>query len=148
MSAPYRLAVVVSLFNRSVTDRLLEGARTAAAERGAVCGEEDVFKVSGAFELPLVASKLAALPCYHGVICLGAVIRGQTPHFEYICREAAAGIQSVALCTGKPLAFGVLTTDTVEQALARAGGDVGNKGFDAVVTVLDTLAVLERIPVP
>ena len=145
MSDRYRIAVVVSRFNRAVTDRLLEGARKAAAERGALCGPEDVFAVPGAFELPVVASRLAELPRYQGVVCLGAVIRGQTPHFEYISRETAAGIQQVALRTGKPLSFGVLTTDTVEQALARAGGEVGNKGFDAVVAVLETLAVLERV---
>lgn len=141
-----RLALVVSRFNQAVTDRLLQGARSAAAERGAVCGEDDVFSVPGAFELPVVASKAAALQRYRGVVCLGAVIRGQTPHFDYICRETAAGLQRVALESGKPVGFGVLTTDTIEQALARAGGEVGNKGFEAVVTVLETLAVLERMP--
>ena len=140
-----RLAIVVSRFNRAVTERLLDGAREAVRERGAVLGEDDVFPVPGAFELPLVAARLAQCGRYDGVVCLGAVIRGETPHFDYVCEQAAAGIQRVALESGVPVAFGVLTTDTLEQALARAGGDVGNKGYEAVVTVLDTLAQLDRI---
>lgn len=147
MSAPvHRLAVVVSRFNRTVTDRLLEGAIKAAAERGARLDRNDVFFTPGAFELPLVAMRLAQSGRYAGVVCLGSVIRGDTPHFEYVCQQAAAGIQRVALDTGVPTAFGVLTTDTVEQALERAGGAVGDKGFEAVVTVLETLAQLDRIP--
>jgi len=147
VSAPvHRLAVVVSRFNRTVTDRLLEGAIKAAAERGARLDRNDVFFAPGAFELPLVAMRLAQSGRYAGVVCLGSVIRGDTPHFEYVCQQAAAGIQRVALDTGVPTAFGVLTTDTVEQALERAGGAVGDKGFEAVVTVLETLAQLDRIP--
>ncbi len=148
MSASYRLGIVVSRFNRSVTGSLVEGARAAVKEHGATCTDTDVFSVPGAFELPVVASRMARSGRYDGVVCLGAVIRGETPHFDYICHEVAAGIQRVALDTGIPLAFGVLTTDTAEQALARAGGDVGNKGYQAVVTVLETLAELERIPSP
>jgi 6,7-dimethyl-8-ribityllumazine synthase len=140
------LAVVVSRFNRTVTDRLLEGAIKAATERGARLDRNDVFFAPGAFELPLVAMRLAQSGRYAGVVCLGSVIRGDTPHFEYVCQQAAAGIQRVALDTGVPTAFGVLTTDTVEQALERAGGAVGDKGFEAVVTVLETLAQLDRIP--
>jgi 6,7-dimethyl-8-ribityllumazine synthase len=140
-----RLAVVVSRFNRAVTDRLLDGAREAASAAGAELGEGDVYPVPGAFELPLVAARLAQSGRYDAVVCLGAVIRGETPHFDYVCEQAAAGIQRVALDSGVPAAFGVLTTDTVEQAMARAGGDAGNKGYEAVVAVLDTLAQLDRI---
>jgi 6,7-dimethyl-8-ribityllumazine synthase len=140
-----RLAVVVSKFNRAVTDRLLAGAREAASASGAELGDADVYPVPGAFELPLVAARLAKSGRYDAVVCLGAVIRGETPHFDYVCEQAAAGIQRVALDTGVPAAFGVLTTDTVEQAMARAGGDAGNKGYEAVVAVLDTLAQLDRI---
>ena len=140
-----RLAVVVSRFNRSVTDRLLAGARDAAGAQKARLDESDVYPVPGAFELPIVAARLAASGRYDAIVCLGAVIRGETPHFDYVCEQAAAGIQRVALDSGVPTAFGVLTTDTVEQALARAGGDAGNKGYEAVVAVLETLAQLDRI---
>lgn len=145
MSSRARLAVVVSRFNRSVTDRLLAGAREAARDRGVDLAEDDVFPVPGAFELPVVAARLADVSRYDAIVCLGAVIRGETPHFDYVCQQAAAGIQRVALDNKIPVAFGVLTTDTVEQALARAGGTIGNKGYEAVVTVLETLAQLDRI---
>lgn len=147
MSSPatVRIAVVISRFNRAVTDNLLEGAREAVAKLGLLCGEEDVFAVPGAFELPLVAREAAGRDRYAGVVCLGAVIRGETPHFDYVCQEAAAGIARVSLETGKPVAFGVLTTDDTTQALERAGGAVGNKGYEAVVTVVETLAALERV---
>jgi 6,7-dimethyl-8-ribityllumazine synthase len=140
-----RIAIVVSRFNRAVTDNLLEGAREAVARHGLVCDEGDVFSVPGAFELPLVAREAARSSRYAGVVCLGAVIRGETPHFDYVCQEAASGIARAALETGKPIAFGVLTTDDTAQALERAGGSVGNKGFEAVVTVVETLATLERV---
>ncbi len=141
----YRLAIVVSQFNRSVTENLLEGALEAAARLDLTVGEDDVYRVPGAFELPLVAAAAARSDRYDGIVCLGAVIRGETPHFEYVCQQAAAGVQRVALDTGKPVAFGVLTTENVQQALARAGGDVGNKGYEAVVAVRDTLDVLRRV---
>jgi 6,7-dimethyl-8-ribityllumazine synthase len=145
VKAKCRLAVVVSRFNRAVTDRLLAGAREAAAALNADLDEDDVYPVPGAFELPIVAAHLADCGRYEGIVCLGAVIRGETPHFEYVCEQAAAGIQRVALDSGVPIAFGVLTTDSVEQALARAGGDAGNKGYEAVVAVLETIAQLDRI---
>jgi len=139
-----RIAIVVSRFNRAVTDNLLEGAITTARERGVAIRDADVFPVPGAFELPVVARALAKGGRYDGVVCLGAVVRGETPHFDFVCEQAAAGIQRVALETGVPVAFGVLTTDTMEQALARAGGDVGNKGREALVTVLETLHQIRR----
>src|SRR5690606_26372372 len=105
----------------------------------------DVFAVPGAFELPLVAREAALQPRYAGVVCLGAVIRGETPHFDYVCQEAAAGIARASLESGKPVAFGVLTTDDTSQALERAGGAVGNKGYEAVVTVVETLEALGRV---
>jgi 6,7-dimethyl-8-ribityllumazine synthase len=139
-----RIGVVVSRFNRAVTDALLAGTKEAAVEAGVALGDRDVYPVSGAFELPLLAQALAKSGKYDGIVCLGAVIRGETPHFEYVCAQTAAGIQRVALDNGLPVAFGVLTTDTLEQALARAGGDFGNKGRDAFVTVLETLHQLRR----
>ena len=110
-----------------------------------VCDAADVYAVPGAFELPLLANEAARSSRYAAVVCLGAVIRGETPHFDYVCRETAAGIARVSLETGKPVAFGVLTTDDAAQALERAGGIVGNKGYEAVVTVVETLAALERV---
>ena len=144
MSTSPRIAVVLSRFNRAVTDNLLEGALAAAAEAGVSIGKGDVYPVPGAFELPIVAQALSRCGRYDAIVCLGAVVRGETPHFDYVCAEAAAGIQRVALDSGMPVAFGVLTTDTLEQALARAGGDVGNKGREALVTVLETLQQLRR----
>lgn len=128
-----RLAVVVARFNSDITEKLLEGARQALREARAETG--DVFYVPGAFELPL-ASKLLA-PRYDAIVALGAVIRGDTPHFDYVAGEAARGLQQVALETGVPVAFGVLTTNTYEQAVERAGGKHGNKGYDAVMTAVE-----------
>lgn len=141
-----RIAVIVSRFNRAITDNLLEGAVATLGEHGIPAGGDDVYPVPGAFELPVLAKAVAESGQYDGVVCLGAVVRGETPHFDYVCQEAAAGIQRVALETGIPVAFGVLTTDTMAQAMARAGGDVGNKGSEAVVTVIETLEQLQRVP--
>jgi 6,7-dimethyl-8-ribityllumazine synthase len=144
MTMRRHIAIVVSRFNRAVTDNLLEGAVAAAKERGVEIADTDVFPVPGAFELPVVARAIAKGGRYDAVVCLGAVVRGETPHFEFVCEQAAAGIQQVALETGVPVAFGVLTTDTMDQAMARAGGDVGNKGREALVTVLETLHQVRR----
>jgi 6,7-dimethyl-8-ribityllumazine synthase len=122
-----RFAIVVARFNSMITDKLLDGARRALSK-----AEVEVFHVPGAFELPLAAKMLAQTHRYHGIIALGAVIRGDTPHFDYVAGEAARGLQDVALQTGIPVAFGVLTTDTLAQAEARA-----NKGFDAAMTVIE-----------
>ena len=129
-----RFAVVVARFNAQVTDKLLEGAREALHARKA--GFDEYF-VPGAFELPLAAKWLAQSGKYHGVVALGAVIRGETPHFDYVAGEAARGLQQVALDTAIPVAFGVLTTNTTRQAQARAGGKGGNKGFDAAMTAIE-----------
>jgi 6,7-dimethyl-8-ribityllumazine synthase len=128
-----RFAVVVARFNSGITHQLLEGARRALRDAHAETADE--YYVPGAFELPL-ASKLLA-PRYHGVIALGAVIRGGTPHFDYVAGETARGLQQAALETGVPVAFGVLTTDTLEQAADRAGGKLGNKGYDAAMTAIE-----------
>jgi 6,7-dimethyl-8-ribityllumazine synthase len=147
MTAPdgTRIAIVISRFNRAVTDNLLEGAREAVRKLGVLCDDVDVFSVPGAFELPLVAREAARSSRYGAVVCLGAVIRGETPHFEYVCQEAASGLARVSLETGKPVAFGVLTTDDTTQALERAGGTVGNKGYEAVATVVETLETIARV---
>lgn len=124
------LAIVVSRFNDSITGKLLAGAQEAAGRYGV--GEHDVFWVPGSFEIPVVAKRLAGSGRYHAVVCLGAVIRHETAHFEYVAGQAAEGIQRAALDTGVPCLFGVLTCDSEEQALDRAGGVHGNKGFESV----------------
>ena len=127
-------AIVVARFYEELADRLVAGAQAAFAAAGA--GEADVFEVPGAFELPLAAKYLAGTGRYAGVACLGAVIRGETDHYDYVCAEAARGIQDVQLSTGVPCAFGVLTVDTMEQALARSGGDKRDSGRHAAEAVL------------
>ena len=124
------LAIVVSRFNDSITGKLLAGAVDALQRYGV--GEHDVFWVPGSFEIPVVAKRLADSGRYHAIVCLGAVIRHETAHFEYVAGQAAEGIQRAALDTGVPCLFGVLTCDSEEQALDRAGGEHGNKGFEAV----------------
>jgi 6,7-dimethyl-8-ribityllumazine synthase len=128
-----RFAIVVARFNSGITEKLLEGAKEALAQAGA--GGVTVFHVPGAFELPLAARTLAKT--YDAVVALGAVIRGETPHFEYVAGAAAHGLQQVALETGTPVSFGVLTTNTLAEAEARAGGAHGNKGYDAAMTAIE-----------
>ena len=135
--AGLRIALVVSRFNEAVTARLLAGARTALERHGVRKQDVDVAWVPGAFELPFAARRLAESRRYDAVVCLGAVIRGETPHFEYVAGAAARGIAEVARDTGVPTIFGVITPNTLEQALDRAGGKVGNKGYDAVVSAIE-----------
>jgi 6,7-dimethyl-8-ribityllumazine synthase len=129
-----RFAIAVGRFYEDLAQRLVTGAQRAFAAAG--MGEADVYDVPGAFELPLAATYLAGSGRYAGVACLGAVIRGETDHYDYVCAEAARGIQEVQLRTGVPCAFGVLTVDTMEQALARSGGDKRDQGEDAARAVL------------
>jgi 6,7-dimethyl-8-ribityllumazine synthase len=130
-----RFAIVVARFNHAITEKLLDGAKDALSR--AQAEGFAVFHVPGSFELPLAAKMLAHTHSYHAVIALGAVIRGDTPHFEYVAGECARGLQQVALETGLPVAFGVLTTDDQEQAESRAGGKHGNKGYDAAMTAIE-----------
>ncbi|MDZ7815430.1 MAG: 6,7-dimethyl-8-ribityllumazine synthase [Planctomycetota bacterium] len=139
------VAVVVSRFNEFITGRLLEGALDALARHGVQDDNIYIHRVPGSYEIPLVAKKLAAKEKYHAVICLGAVIRGSTPHFEYVASEVAKGIALAGLETGKPVIFGVLTTDSVEQAIERAGTKSGNKGFDAALTAIEMMNLYEKI---
>ena len=139
------LAIVVSRFNRLVTERLLTGATEALERHGVDMEKVDVAWVPGAFELPLVARKLAASGRYQAVICLGAVVRGETLHFEYVAGEAARGSGQVAADTGIPAIFGVITSDTLEQALERAGGKAGNKGYDAAVSAIEMANLLRSL---
>jgi len=133
----FRFAVVVSRFNDFISSRLAEGAMDALRRHGA--GEDQIFlvKVPGAYEIPLAAQRLAESGRYDAVICLGAVIRGSTPHFEYVAAEVSKGIAAVALASKIPVTFGVLTTDNLEQAIERAGSKSGNKGWDAAVAAME-----------
>jgi 6,7-dimethyl-8-ribityllumazine synthase len=143
-AAGLRFAIVVSRFNSFITERLLAGAMDALTRTGADAGQIDTVRVPGAWEIPLVAAELARQHRYDAVICLSAVIRGETPHFDYVAGEAAKGIAHAAAETGVPVAFGVLTTNTMEQAIDRAGGKGGNKGFDAAMTAIE-MAHLMRL---
>jgi 6,7-dimethyl-8-ribityllumazine synthase len=140
-----RIGIAVARFNEAVTNRLLAGAVDALTAHGVVDDAIDVATVAGAFELPLCVQRLAASGRYDAVIALGAVVRGDTPHFEYVAGEAAAGLARTALQQDLPVAFGVLTTDTMDQALARAGGAHGNKGHDAAMTALEMVGLLRTL---
>jgi 6,7-dimethyl-8-ribityllumazine synthase len=144
-SAGLKFAVVVSRFNDFVTNRLLEGTLDALRRTGASEASIAVVKVPGSFEIPLVAKKLAQAKKYDAVICLGTLIRGDTPHFEYICNEVTKGIAAVSLETGVPVAFGVLTADTVEQAIDRAGLKSGNKGFEAAMSAIEMVNLVKQL---
>ncbi len=140
-----RFGIVVSRFNSFICERLLEGALDAIIRHGGSDADISVARVPGAYEIPLAAQKLAVSGKYDAVICLGAVIRGSTPHFDYVAAEVSKGVASVSLETGLPIAFGVLTTDTIEQAVERAGTKAGNKGFEAAVTAIETANLLKAL---
>lgn len=132
-----RYGIVVGRFNEFITSKLLGGALDALKRHGAQDDEVDIAYVPGAFEIPFIAQKMAESGKYDAVITLGAVIRGSTPHFDYVCNEAAKGIAAVAMKTGVPTIFGVLTTDSIEQAVERAGTKAGNKGWDAATSAIE-----------
>lgn len=132
-----RVAVIVSRFNEMITEKLLKGATEAALEHGVPDGAIDVVWVPGAYELPMAARRLAATGRYHAIACTGAVIRGQTPHFDFVAGESARGILDVAGDFSIPVTFGVITSDNVEQAHARSGGAVGNKGREAMLAAIE-----------
>lgn len=144
-AAGFRFALVVSRFNDVITSRLCEGARAALAAAGAAPGDIDVFEVPGAFELPQAARCAAEAGRYDAVVCLGCVIRGATPHFEYISAAVAHGIQDASGETGVPISFGVLTTDTLAQAEERAADGRENKGFEAAVAAVEMAALFRRL---
>ena len=140
-----RFAIVVARFNALITDRLLAGACDVLARCGANPDEIEIVKVPGAWELPLAAKTLALQKKQDAIIALGAVIRGETPHFDYVAGQAAAGLAAVQHESGIPVAFGVLTTNNMEQALDRAGGKAGNKGSDAAMTAIEMANLLRRL---
>ena len=140
-----RVAVVVARFNEFITGKLLSGAQDALTRHGVSEEDIDVAWVPGSFEIPLVAQKLAMSKKYDAVICLGTVIRGATPHFEYIAAEVSKGVAKVGLDSGIPVMFGVITSDTIEQAIERAGTKAGNKGFDAAVGAIEMANLLKKL---
>jgi 6,7-dimethyl-8-ribityllumazine synthase len=140
-----KFAVVVSRFNSFITDKLVDGALDALTRSGTREQDIDVFKVPGAFEIPLMARKLALKKRYNAVICLGAVIRGATPHFDYVSAEVSKGIAVSSMETGLPIIFGVLTTDSLEQAIERAGSKSGNKGWDAALAAVEMANLVEVV---
>ncbi len=142
----HRFAVVAARFNEVVVRELVDGALDALRARGATDEDVDIVWVPGSFELPLAARRLAATGLYGAVICLGAVIRGETPHFDHVAEQAAHGIRRVGEDTGVPAVFGVLTTDTFGQAMDRAGGAHGNKGWDAAMAAMEMASLLGRLP--
>ena len=141
-----KFALIVSRFNEFITSKLQDGAVDALMRHG--CREDDItcIHVPGAFELPLIAGKTAEAGLFDAVICVGCVIRGQTPHFEYVAGEAARGIARVGLETGVPVTFGVITADTLEQAIERAGSKAGNKGVDAALSAVELVTLLPQLP--
>jgi len=140
-----KFGVVVTRFNEFITKKLLEGAQDALLRHGVNEEDIDIAWVPGSFEIPLVAKTLAQSKRYDAVICLGAVVRGATPHFEYIAAEVTKGIAKVGLETGLPVSYGVITADTLEQAIERAGTKAGNKGFDAAVDAIEMVNLLRNI---
>ncbi len=140
-----KFAIVLSRFNEFITGKLLEGARDALLRHGAKDEDIEVVKVPGSFEIPLVAKKMALKGIFNAVICLGTVIRGATPHFEYIAAEVSKGIAMASMETGVPVIFGVLTCDTIEQAVERAGTKSGNKGWDAAMTAIEMAQLLKKL---
>lgn len=140
-----KFAIVVSRFNSFVTDRLLEGALGALRRTGANDDDIEVVRTPGAWEIPLVVQTLAEQKRHDAVIALGAVIRGETPHFDYVAGECCRRLSKIPLKTGVPVAFGILTTNTVEQAIDRAGAKAGNKGFDAALSAIEMVEVMRRL---
>lgn len=140
-----KFGLVVSRFNSFICDRLVEGAIDALVRHGADSDRITIAKVPGAFEIPMTAKKMAASGNYDALICLGAVIRGSTPHFDYVSAEVSKGVASVSLDSGIPVAFGVLTTDNIEQAIERAGSKAGNKGFEAAVTAIEMINLYKKL---
>jgi 6,7-dimethyl-8-ribityllumazine synthase len=141
----FRFGLIVSRFNSFICDRLLEGALDTLTRHGAEDQKLAVVRVPGAFEIPLMAQKMAASGKYDAIIALGAVIRGGTPHFDYVCAEVSKGVASVSLDSGLPIAFGVLTTDSVEQAIERAGTKAGNKGAEAAMSAIEMVNLMGAV---
>ncbi len=139
-----KIGIVVARFNSFIAEKLLEGALDSLIRSGVSDNDIDVARVPGAYEIPLIAQKMVKAGRYDAVICLGVIIRGATPHFDFVANEAAKGIAQVSLDSGIPVMFGVLTTETIEQAIERAGSKAGNKGSDCAVAALEMISLLDQ----
>lgn len=140
-----KFAIVASRFNNFIVDKMVEGCLDALERHGCDTGQCTLVRVPGAFELPVTARKLAGSDAYDGIIAIAAVIRGSTPHFEYIAAEVTKGLAQVALETGRPVAYGVITTDTIEQAIERAGTKSGNKGWEAALSMIEMTDLFSKL---
>lgn len=140
-----KFGIVISRFNEFITGKLLDGAHDALVRHGAREEDISVVKVPGSFEIPIIARKMALKGGVNAIICLGTIIRGATPHFEYIAAEVSKGVASASMETGIPMAFGIVTTDTIEQAVERAGTKSGNKGWDAAVTAIEMAQLMKKL---
>lgn len=140
-----KVAIVASRFNEFITGKLIEGAEDALLRHGVEGDDITLYRVPGAFEIPMVAQKLAEKDDLDAVICLGAIIRGATPHFDFVAAEASKGIAQASIHTGKTVVFGIITADTLEQAIDRAGTKSGNKGYDAAVTAIEMANLMEVV---
>jgi 6,7-dimethyl-8-ribityllumazine synthase len=140
-----KFGIIASRFNDFITARLLDGAMDGLLRHGASDGDIEVVRVPGAFEVPLIAQRMARSKKYDAIICLGAVIRGATPHFEYVSSEVSKGVASVSMEAGIPVIFGVLTTDTIEQAIERAGTKSGNKGWDSAISAVEMANLMKQL---
>jgi 6,7-dimethyl-8-ribityllumazine synthase len=145
LSKKRKIAIIASRFNHIITDRLVEGAKDSFLRNGGNIDNLDIILVPGAFELPIALNKVLATLDYDGVCCVGAVIRGSTPHFDYVSAESTKGIASMSLKYNKPVSFGLLTTDTLEQAIERAGSKAGNKGFESMTSLIEMINLFDKI---
>jgi 6,7-dimethyl-8-ribityllumazine synthase len=140
----FKIGIVASRFNQFITAKLLDGALDALKKLGAEDADIAIYKVPGSFEIPLVAKRLAQSKKWDGIVCLGALIRGDTPHFDFLSAEVTKGLAHIAVEDGIPISFGILTVETIEQAIERAGAKAGNKGWDAVFSLVETLNLLKE----
>jgi 6,7-dimethyl-8-ribityllumazine synthase len=140
-----KFGIVLSRFNEFITSKLLDGAKDALLRHGVKEEDIDIIKVPGSFEIPMIAKKMALKGTYNAIICLGTIIRGATPHFEYVAAEVSKGIAAVSMETGVPVAFGIITSDTIEQAVERAGTKSGNKGWDAALSAIEMAQLLKKL---
>jgi 6,7-dimethyl-8-ribityllumazine synthase len=140
----FKIGIVVSRFNQFITGKLLEGALDALKKLGAEDGDIAIYKVPGSFEIPLITKKLAQSKKFDGIACLGALIRGDTPHFDFLSAEVTKGLAQIAMEDGIPVSFGILTVETIEQGIERAGTKAGNKGWDAVFSLIETLNLIKE----
>lgn len=144
----FKIGIVVSRYNGFIADRLLEGALEALQKTGAQEADITVYKVPGSFEVPMVARKVARSKTADGILCIGALIRGDTPHFDFLGAEVTKGLAQIAMEDGVPVSFGILTVDTVEQGIDRAGTKAGNKGYDAAMALVETLSLIKESGLP